>query len=169
MGSGRQSKRPPPPQPRSIVEHRGSPRFARIRNPVAHRTIGRRLRFSRLDLAQSAPCGKARAHVVRQWTPAGEQKRRKWWPSGLTRKPSTRASTPSYGLSSNQYRGLPGNFAAITVGATIGRGASVASMRNQNGSSWATHEGLQFTVAPSGFAVAFSGPPTEMLGSSFRH
>jgi hypothetical protein len=33
----------------------------------------------------------------------------------------------------------------------------------------ATHEGLQFAVAPSGFALAFNGPPTEMSGSSLQH
>ena len=63
---------------------------------------------------------------------------------------------------------FPGNFTAITAGATVAGGASVSSMTNQNGvvmNLSETHAGLQFTLAPSGVAVAFSGPPTEMSGS----
>jgi hypothetical protein len=49
-----------------------------------------------------------------------------------------------------------GMFAAATAGATIGGGAGVAAMKNQNGVDmvWtATNQGLRFSLAPSGLNV----------------
>jgi hypothetical protein len=63
---------------------------------------------------------------------------------------------------------FPGNYTAISAGATIGGGASFTAMQNQNGvvvHVAATTQGLQFTLAPSGVAFAFAGPPTETSGS----
>jgi hypothetical protein len=49
-----------------------------------------------------------------------------------------------------------GTFVAATAGATIGGGAGVAAMKNQNGVNmvWtATNQGFSFSLAPSGLNV----------------
>lgn len=49
-----------------------------------------------------------------------------------------------------------GTFVAATAGATIGGGAGVAAMKNQNGVDmvWtATNQGISFSLAPSGLNV----------------
>lgn len=83
---------------------------------------------------------------------------------------SIKASGTVYHLT--KVEDFPGNYTAITAGATVGIGGSGTAMQNQNGVVLhvaATSEGLQFTLAPSGVAMAFAGPPTEMSGSSAQH
>lgn len=64
---------------------------------------------------------------------------------------------------------FPGNYTAAGAGVTIAAGVSGAAMQNQNGvviQIGATNQGLQFTFAPSGIAVALAGEPTSASGSS---
>jgi hypothetical protein len=83
---------------------------------------------------------------------------------------SIKASGNVYHLT--KVEDFPGNYTAISAGATVAGGGSVTAMQNQNGvvvHVAATTQGLQFTLAPSGVAFAFAGPPTEMSGSSAQH
>jgi hypothetical protein len=80
---------------------------------------------------------------------------------------SVQASGNVYHLS--KIEDFPGNYTAATAGITIAGGGGGAVMQNQNGvvvQMGATSQGLQFTLAPSGVAVALEGSPTPMTGSS---
>lgn len=80
---------------------------------------------------------------------------------------SIQASGTVYHLSSIEQ--FPGNYTAATAGVTIAGGGGGTAMQNQNGvviQMGATTQGLQFTLAPSGIAVALEGSPTPMAGSS---
>jgi hypothetical protein len=64
---------------------------------------------------------------------------------------------------------FPGNYTAGSAGVTIAGGVAGTAMSNQNGvviQMGATTQGLQFTLAPSGIAVAFAGEPTASGSSS---
>lgn len=80
---------------------------------------------------------------------------------------SVKASGNVYHLT--KVEEFPGNYTAASAGVTVAGGGSVTAMQNQNGVVMhvaATTQGLQFTLAPSGVAVALAGPPTPMSGSS---
>jgi len=80
---------------------------------------------------------------------------------------SVKASGSVYHLT--KVEDFPGNYTAVSAGVTVAGGGSVTAMQNQNGVVMhvaATNQGLQFTLAPSGVAVALAGPPTPMSGSS---
>lgn len=64
---------------------------------------------------------------------------------------------------------FPGNYTAAKAGVTVAGGGGGTAMQNQNGvviQMGATTQGLQFTLAPSGIAIALEGSPTPMAGSS---
>jgi hypothetical protein len=64
---------------------------------------------------------------------------------------------------------FPGNYTAATAGATVAGGAAATAMKNQNGvvmELTATTQGLQFTLAPAGIAVALEGGAPATTGSS---
>jgi hypothetical protein len=69
----------------------------------------------------------------------------------------------------NKAQDFPGNYVAFAAGATFGAGVSGASMRNQNGVTMeiiAVNAGAQLTLASSGIAVTFDGPPTPTVQTS---
>jgi len=74
---------------------------------------------------------------------------------------SVKASGNVYHLT--KIEEFPGNYTAITAGVTIAGGGAGTAMQNQHGvvmNIASTTQGLQFTLAPSGIAVALDGPPT---------
>ena len=80
---------------------------------------------------------------------------------------SIQASGSVYHLT--KIEDFPGNYTAATAGVTIAGGGGGTAMQNQNGvvvQMGATTQGLQFTLAPSGIAIALEGSPTPMAGSS---
>ena len=55
-----------------------------------------------------------------------------------------------------QIQDFPGNYVAATVGGTVGGGAGVAALRNQNGVEIAitgTGRGVRFTVGGAGVDI----------------
>lgn len=80
---------------------------------------------------------------------------------------SVQASGNVYHLA--KLEDFDGNYTAVTAGATVGGGAGVAAMQNQHGvvmQLTSTTQGLQFTLAPAGMAVALQDAAGTPAGSS---